>query len=97
MTGERFRPLKVATIGTGYVGLTTGVALAYLGHHVTGMDKDDAKVEMLKAGEVPIHEPGPSEFFSPVREKIRFTEEIREAVPEAKVILIAVKTPPGVK
>jgi len=86
--------LKVAVIGTGYVGLTTGVALAYLGHDVTGMDKDNAKVEMLKAGKVPIHEPGLPELLSSVREKIRFTEEVREAVPEAEVILIAVGTPP---
>ena len=94
MTDESFRSLRVAIIGTGYVGLTTGVALAYLGHHVVGMDKDNAKVEMLKQGKVPIHEPGLGELLSAVRGRIRFTDEIEEATTEAEVILIAVGTPP---
>ncbi|MGY4706912.1 UDP-glucose dehydrogenase family protein [Candidatus Bipolaricaulota sp. J31] len=94
MAGEGFRPLKVAVIGTGYVGLTTGVALAYLGHDVIGMDKDRAKIEMLESGEVPIHEPWLPELLSLAESKIRFTREIAETVPEAEVILIAVGTPP---
>jgi UDPglucose 6-dehydrogenase len=85
--------LKVAIIGTGYVGLTTGLALAFLGHHVIGMDKDKFKVRMLKAGEVPIYEPGLPEFLSTVWERIRFTDDIKEAVPEAEIVVIAVGTP----
>ncbi len=85
--------LKVAIIGTGYVGLTTGAALAYLGHHVIGVDKDVSKVERLKQGDVPIHEPGLPELLSMARGKIGFTHGIHEAVSEAEVILIAVGTP----
>ena len=58
MEGERFRPLRVAIIGTGYVGLTTGVCLAYIGHRVTCVDIDRAKLESLQQGKGPIHERG---------------------------------------
>jgi UDPglucose 6-dehydrogenase len=87
------KSMRVAVSCTGHVGLTSVVCLAYLGHRVGGMDKDNAKVEMLKAGKVPIHEPGLPELLSSVRGKVRSTNEIREAVPEAEVILIAVGTP----
>jgi UDPglucose 6-dehydrogenase len=49
---------KIAVIGTGYVGLTTSIGMASLGHDVIGYDIDSAKVDMLKAGKLPIHEPG---------------------------------------
>lgn len=94
MVGERFRPLRVAVIGAGYVGLTTGVALAYLGHHVTEVDKDLSKVKLLKTGKSPIHEPGLQQLLSLVQDRIHFTDNVEEAVPESEVILIAVGTPP---
>ena len=58
MEGERFRPLRVAIIGTCYVGLTTGVCLAYLGYPVTCVAVDLEKIGMLERGRSPIHEPG---------------------------------------
>ncbi|MGC9019570.1 MAG: UDP-glucose dehydrogenase family protein [Candidatus Bipolaricaulaceae bacterium] len=94
MPRESFRPLRVAVIGTGYVGLTTGVALAYLGHQVVGVDKDQTKIELLRSGKIPLHEPGLSELLQLVGDRIRFTTEVREAVPKSGVILIAVGTPP---
>lgn len=56
--------LNVTIIGTGYVGLTTGVALGYLGHHVTCVDKNPAIVERLTRGEPTIHEPGLAELLA---------------------------------
>jgi UDPglucose 6-dehydrogenase len=49
--------MKIAVIGTGYVGLTTGVCLAYIGHEVTCLDVDAAKIAELKSGRIPIYEP----------------------------------------
>lgn len=86
--------MKVAIIGTGYVGLTTGVALAYLGHQVIGVDKDPAKLTLLRQGKSPIHEPGLDSVLQMAGPQLSFTEVTEEAVAEADVILIAVGTPP---
>lgn len=86
--------MRVTMVGSGYVGLTTGAALAYIGHHVTCIDTNQEKVLRLQAGEVPIYEPGLPELLSFVRERIRFTTSYRDAVPDADVIFIAVGTPP---
>jgi UDPglucose 6-dehydrogenase len=85
--------MRVTVVGTGYVGLTTGTALAFLGHQVTCVDIDSAKLAALEAGEVPIHEPGLPELLRLGRERIRFTTEYDEAVREAQVVFIAVGTP----
>jgi len=85
--------LKVAVIGTGYVGLTTAVALAYIGHRVAAVDKDAVKIEALRSGKPPIHEPGLTELLHLVRDRIYFTESAQEAVPQSEVIMIAVGTP----
>jgi UDPglucose 6-dehydrogenase len=85
--------MRVTVVGTGYVGLTTGTALAFLGHQVTCVDVDSAKLAALEAGEVPIHEPGLPELLQLSRERLRFTTEYGEAVRGAEVILIAVGTP----
>jgi len=85
--------LKVSVIGTGYVGLTTAVALAYIGHEVIAVDKDPAKIEALKSGKPPIYEPGLAELLQLVHERIHFTGNVEEAVPESEVIIIAVGTP----
>jgi len=84
--------LKVSVIGTGYVGLTTAVALAYIGHEVTAVDKDPAKIEALKSGKSPIFEPGLAELLQLVHGRIHFTGNVEEAVPESEVIMIAVGT-----
>jgi len=84
---------RVAIVGTGYVGLTTAVALAYIGHPVVGMDKDPAKLELLLAGRIPFHEPGLEELMELSRRNLSFTPATEEAVAEAELIMIAVGTP----
>ena len=85
--------MKVAIIGTGYVGLTTAVVLATLNHDVVAVDKDEGKLSLLHAGKTPIHEPGLQNLFDKVRHTICFTPDVNEAVPEAEVILVTVGTP----
>jgi UDPglucose 6-dehydrogenase len=86
--------MNVAIIGTGYVGLTTGVCLAYIGHSVTCLDTDADKVAALKAGKVPIYEPHLDSLISEASERLRFTTSYAEAIPNAHVVFIAVGTPP---
>src|SRR5260370_723339 len=88
-------PMNVCIIGTGYVGLTTGVCLAYLGHQVTCIDSDAHKIEMLCAGQIPIYEPFLAELLAEARANIRFKTDYAEGVPNAEVIFIAVGTPPS--
>ena len=85
--------MKVAIIGTGYVGLTTTVALATLNHDVVAVDKDEGKLSLLHAGKTPIHEPSLQNLLDKVRHTICFTPDVAEAVPEAELILITVGTP----
>ena len=86
--------MKIAIIGTGYVGLTTAVVLAYLNHDVAAVDKDEGKLNLLHEGKSPIHEPGIQSLLEEVQHTIRFTPSVAEVVPEAELILIAVGTPP---
>lgn len=86
--------MKVTIIGTGYVGLTTAVALAYIGHDVVAVDKDQDKISSLRAGKSPIHEPGLDSLLTQMAEKIIFTDDITDAVSTSDVIFIAVGTPP---
>lgn len=87
--------MQIAVIGTGYVGLVTGVCLAHIGHTVTCVDNNPAKIKTLKAGKVPIYEPGLEtlmvKYFKSKR--LTFTSSIGEAVRNAAVIFIAVGTP----
>ncbi|MDT5032017.1 MAG: UDPglucose 6-dehydrogenase [Actinoplanes sp.] len=85
--------MKVCVVGTGYVGLTTGVCLAFLGHDVTCVDQDAAKVELLRSGGTPIYEPHMTELLAEAVEHLSFTTEHAEAVPGAEVVFIAVQTP----
>jgi len=89
--------MKIAVIGTGYVGLVTGTCFAESGHTVTCVDVDQQKVATLKAGGIPIYEPGLEELVKRnVREgRLSFTTAYAEAVPGAEVAFIAVGTPPG--
>jgi UDPglucose 6-dehydrogenase len=89
--------MKIAIIGTGYVGLVTGTCFAESGHSVTCVDVDQKKVELLRGGGIPIYEPGLEELVKRnVREKrLAFTTSYAEAVPGAEVAFIAVGTPPG--
>jgi UDPglucose 6-dehydrogenase len=85
--------MRVCIVGTGYVGLTTGACLAFLGHDVTCVDTDAAKIEMLRAGRTPIFEPYMEDLLATVGDHLRFTTDYAEAVPGAAVVFIAVGTP----
>jgi UDPglucose 6-dehydrogenase len=85
--------MKIGVIGTGYVGLTTGVCLAYIGHDVTCLDVDESKVAALKAGQIPIYEPNLEDLLEASRSRLHFTSRYEEAIPEAEVVFIAVGTP----
>ena len=88
--------MNVAIIGTGYVGLTTGACLAFLGHNVSCVDADEKKIAALCRGEVPFYEPHLEDLLSDAKRNLGFTTEYTEAIPKAQVIFIAVGTPPGV-
>src|ERR1700744_6297190 len=86
--------MRVAIIGTGYVGLTTGVCLAFIGHHVSCVDTDRSKVDALQAGKVPIFEPSLAELIQEAGPNLTFTDSYATAIPGADVVFIAVGTPP---
>src|SRR5947209_10168216 len=86
--------MRVAIIGTGYVGLTTGVCLAYTGHDVYCLDVNEKKICELRAGHIPIYEPYLAETFELAGSNLHFTTSYAEAIPDAEVIFIAVGTPP---
>ena len=86
--------MKITIIGTGYVGLTTAVVLAYLNHQVSAVDKDTHKLKLLHEGKSPIHEPGIQMLLDEVGHTICFTPSVADVVPAAELILIAVGTPP---
>lgn len=87
--------MNVAILGTGYVGLTTGACLAYLGHQVTCVDPDERKIGALQRGEVPFYEPHLEDLLAEARPHLQFTMDYSQAVPSAQVVFIAVGTPPG--
>jgi UDPglucose 6-dehydrogenase len=86
--------MNVSIVGAGYVGITTGVALAYLGHQVTLLDADESRVEMLRRGKFPIHEPHLEEIAALAQSRLSYTDDPAEAHAGADVIFIAVGTPP---
>ncbi|WP_184027463.1 UDP-glucose dehydrogenase family protein [Deinococcus budaensis] len=88
------RALQVAVVGTGYVGLGTAIMLAYLGHHVVGLDVDENKVAMLRRGQLPIYEPHLDQLMLDSGDRLRWTTSYAEAIPDADVIFICVGTPP---
>lgn len=87
--------MKVAMIGTGYVGLVTGACFADLGHNVVCVDKDATKIERLRKGEIPIYEPGLEDMVQRNVEarRLSFTTAFAEAVPGRDAVFIAVGTP----
>ncbi len=87
--------MKIAMIGTGYVGLVSGVCFSDFGHEVVCVDKDPRKVEMLEAGKIPIFEPGLDQLLAKnvAAGRLSFTGDLKAAVDGADAIFIAVGTP----
>jgi len=88
--------MKITIIGTGYVGLVTAACLAEVGHHVMGLDVDQAKLDRLAKGEIPIHEPGLDSLVlrTMASGHLVFTSSYTAAMREAEVVFLAVGTPP---
>jgi UDPglucose 6-dehydrogenase len=89
--------MKIAVVGTGYVGLVTGTCFAETGVSVTCVDVDSGKIQQLKNGSVPIYEPGLSLMIKRNIEKgrLHFTTEIKDGIAGSEAVFIAVGTPPG--
>lgn len=85
--------MKVTIIGTGYVGLTTGVTLGFLGHEVRCLDVDQKKIDLLNKGKCPIYEPHLDELMAAAKKHLTFTTDAKTALGDAEVIFIAVGTP----
>src|SRR5262249_2919435 len=88
--------MDISIIGSGYVGLVTGACFADVGHHVICVDNDAEKVKLLKAGKVPIYEPGLEEIIhrNVSAQRLHFTANIQEAVELSQIIFIAAPRPP---
>ena len=86
--------MRVAIIGTGYVGLTTGVCLSFIGHQVSCLDTDESKIKALQDGNIPIYEPYLTDLIEEARTNLTFTSSYSEAIPGSEVVFIAVGTPP---
>src|SRR6188472_4153575 len=84
----------IGVIGTGYVGLVTAAGFAHLGSDVYCIDIDADKIARLKAGEIPIYEPGLAEMVADNRERLHFSTDIAEALDHARLLFVAVGTPP---
>jgi len=89
--------MKIAVVGTGYVGLVTGTCFTETGNKVTCVDIDRSKVEKLSAGRITIYEPGLEKIFlrNIKEERLKFTTQLEEAIEDAEIIFLALPTPPG--
>jgi UDPglucose 6-dehydrogenase len=94
-TTLHYRPVTIAVVGTGYVGLVTAACFAELGHTVVGVDIDEAKIRKLKKGQSPFYEPGLEELLERNLKsgRLSFTTELLEALPGVQVVFSAVATP----
>src|SRR2546423_1017400 len=88
--------MDLAIVGSGYVGLVTGACFADVGHNVICVDNDPRKIESLRAGKVPIYEPGLEDLIhrNVAARRLRFTGSIKEGVDHSQIVFIAVPTPP---
>ncbi|MDQ1003136.1 UDPglucose 6-dehydrogenase [Neobacillus niacini] len=89
--------MKIAVLGTGYVGLSTGVCLSQIGHHVTCIDINEQKINQLLQGISPIYEPGLEDLLTANMEagRLHFTTSLNEALAGTEIIVVAVGTPQG--
>ena len=89
--------MRIAVVGTGYVGLVTGTCLAETGNQVICVDINEQKVKMMQDGQLPIYEPGLEILFNRNinEQRLQFTTNLAEAIAEAKIIFLALPTPPG--
>ncbi|MET3978690.1 UDPglucose 6-dehydrogenase [Mucilaginibacter sp. UYP25] len=89
--------MKIAVVGTGYVGLVTGTCLAETGNEVTCVDINEQKVKMMQEGQLPIYEPGLELLFhrNISQKRLLFTNNLAEAIADAQIIFLALPTPPG--
>ncbi len=89
--------MKIAVVGTGYVGLVTGTCLAETGNQVTCVDINEQKVKMMQDGQLPIYEPGLELLFNRNinQGRLHFTNKLADAIAEAQIIFLALPTPPG--
>jgi UDPglucose 6-dehydrogenase len=89
--------MKIAVVGTGYVGLVTGVCFAETGNDVTCIDINAEKIASLKAGRIPIYEPGLDVLFerNTEQERLQFTTSLADGIRDAQIIFLALPTPPG--
>ena len=88
--------MKIAVVGTGYVGLVTGTCLAETGNSVICVDINEEKVKMMQAFKLPIYEPGLDLLFhrNIEQDRLKFTTDLAEAIADADVIFLALPTPP---
>src|SRR5688500_3846030 len=89
--------MKIAVVGTGYVGLVTGTCFAETGNSVTCVDIDQKKVDSLTAGQITIYEPGLEKLFlrNLREERLKFTTDLARGIADAAIIFLALPTPPG--
>ena len=89
--------IKIAVIGTGYVGLVTGTCFAETGNHVICVDNNATKVEALRLGKIPIYEPGLDVIFerNTKQKRLEFTTDLNYAIDHSEIIFLALPTPPG--
>ncbi len=89
--------MRITIVGTGYVGLVTGACFAEMGNDVTCIDIDEAKLEKLRAGIVPIHEPGLESLITDnvEAERLSFSSRLQDSLNDSQVVFIAVGTPPN--
>ena len=86
--------MRLLIVGTGYVGLVTGTCFAEMGHEVICLDVDRNKIEKLKAGQIPIYEPGLEEMVRRNRRRLQFTTSYKEAVKASDICFLCLPTPP---
>jgi UDPglucose 6-dehydrogenase len=89
--------MKIAIVGTGYVGLVTGTCLSETGNDVTCVDINKQKIMMMQQGRLPIYEPGLEALFQRniIHERLRFTDDLAVAIKHAEIVFLALPTPPG--